>query len=192
MSASRTPNYSSDSFLITACRNGDRNAQEALFRKHYSAALHLAGCYTRSQQDAEDIASEAFYNVLNIIAQGAGPLEHFRAYLFTAIRNLCAKNSSTSSRVVVVELEAILELENGRSDPWTDDGAAQHVLADEMLRGAFENLPRRWQLALWHVIVLGTPRSDVAEILHISPNAFAALYGRAKRGLREQAAGYHR
>ena len=50
---------------------------------------------------------------------------------------------------------------------------------------AFQELPERWQLVLWHTEIEGQPPAAVAPLLGLSPNATAALAVRAREGLRQ-------
>ncbi|MBX6749318.1 MAG: sigma-70 family RNA polymerase sigma factor [Micromonosporaceae bacterium] len=166
-----------DGELITAARAGDEQAYAELYRRHASAALRFARSLTGHAADADDLVAEAFTRVLAALRSGNGPAEAFRPYLLSALRNAFYDGARRSGREHPVE-----EL-----TPWVpvvDPTAA----ADErrLIARAFQDLPERWQLVLWHTEVEGEQPADIAPLLGISANAVAALAYRAREGLRER------
>ena len=77
----------SDAELISAVRGGDVSSYGDLFARHREAATRLARQLV-SNSDADDLVSEAFAKVLNVLLAGGGPDVAFRAYLLTAVRRL--------------------------------------------------------------------------------------------------------
>ena len=170
----------SDSELIAAARAGDEQAYAELYRRHASAALRFARSLTGHSADADDLVAEAFTRVLAALRGGNGPAEAFRPYLLSAVRNAFYDNARRSAREQPVE-------ELTPVAPWVpfvDPAAA----ADErrLIATAFQDLPERWQLVLWHTEVEGEQPADIAPLLGISANAVAALAYRAREGLRER------
>src|SRR5689334_9766148 len=76
-----------DAELIERVRCGDLDAYTALFRRHYDVALRQARRLTDAHA-AEDLVSEAFTKVLDLLRRGRGPDRAFRAYLLTTVRRL--------------------------------------------------------------------------------------------------------
>ena len=56
---------------------------------------------------------------------------------------------------------------------------------------AFQSLPERWQLVLWHLEVEGQKPADIAPLLGISANSVSALAYRAREGLRQAFVSMH-
>ena len=78
----------SDPILIAAVREGDYPAFGVLFSRHAGAARTVARQYISDASDVEDVVSEAFAKVLEVLQRGGGPDVAFRAYLFTVVRRL--------------------------------------------------------------------------------------------------------
>src|SRR5680860_1809169 len=76
-----------DPELISRVREGDVAAYGILFSRHVDPATRLARLLI-GQSDADDLVSEAFVKVLNVLIGGGGPDVAFRAYLLTAVRRL--------------------------------------------------------------------------------------------------------
>ena len=80
-------------------------------------------------------------------------------------------------------------------DQDSDDGRAGETAATEevveakqdrdLMLTAFQSLPERWRLVLWHTAVEGRKPAEVADVLELTPNGVAALAYRARDGLRE-------
>lgn len=166
----------SDAELIARLRSGDNTAYETLWQRHVGAALRLGRRIAPG--DAADLVSEAFLAVYDRIrVQGAGPDTHFRAYLFTTMRNMAVRMHAARNRI---ELDPDIEVVDER-DPLL-------LLLDEddarLLLRSFRSLPVRWQRVLWLSEVAGVARPAIARELRIRPNAVSALHRRAKAGLR--------
>src|SRR6478752_1857548 len=76
-----------DPELISRVRDGDVDAYGALFARHVDSATRLARMLVGGP-DSDDLVSDAFVKVLNVLLAGGGPDVAFRAYLLTAVRRL--------------------------------------------------------------------------------------------------------
>ena len=182
MSATQAPGTvldRSDADLISAVRAGDLESYGELFARHQESARRLALQLTRGSGDAEDLVSDAFAKVMEVLQRGGGPDEAFRAYLLTSVRRLHVDRTRVTSRVQATDDIAAYDA----GVPFHDSAVAgfDHEAAAE----AFASLPERWQLVLWHTEVEGAKPAEVAPLLGISPNSVAALAYRAREGLRE-------
>ncbi|HEX2896202.1 MAG TPA: sigma-70 family RNA polymerase sigma factor [Marmoricola sp.] len=168
----------SDAELISSVRGGDVSAYGDLFARHRDAATRLARQLVRGP-DADDLVSEAFAKVLNVLLAGGGPDVAFRAYLLTAVRRLHVDKVRATSRATPTD----------DLTPYEDP----EPFADTVIAGfeggaaakAFASLPERWQLVLWHLEVEGQKPADVAPLLGMSANSVSALAYRAREGLRQ-------
>jgi len=170
----------SDAHLLERVRSGDRDAYGDLYLRHEPAATSLARYLTRSDHEADDVVADAFARVLRAIDGGAGPTEAFRPYLLTAVRRTVWRRSEDAGRHRLVGSDDEAEMLDLRLAVEPED----HTDEGLVLR-AFQNLPERWQLVLWHTEIEGQPPAVVAPLLGLSPNATAALAVRAREGLRQ-------
>ena len=167
----------SDADLITSVRNGAIGAYGELYRRHAPAALaharKLGWC------DADDMVSEAFIKVLQVLLRGNGPDSRFRAYLFTTLRHLGYDR---------VRRELTMR-------PWPDmtplvaavTPADVATREDEYRRvaAAFGRLSRRWQRVLWLTEIGRQSMADTAKAMGTNTSALHALVSRARIGLRK-------
>jgi RNA polymerase sigma factor (sigma-70 family) len=168
----------SDAELISSVRGGDVSAYGDLFARHRDAAIRLARQLV-SAPDADDLVSEAFAKVLNVLLAGGGPDVAFRAYLLTAVRRLHIDKVRATSRATPTD--DLTPYEN--PEPFADTVIAG--FEGGAAAKAFASLPERWQLVLWHLEVEGQKPADVAPLLGMSPNSVSALAYRAREGLRQ-------
>jgi RNA polymerase sigma factor (sigma-70 family) len=178
--ADLAPEGPSDADLLLRVRDGDQNAYGELYVRHEPAATSLARYLTRSNHEADDVVADAFARVLRAIKGGAGPTEAFRPYLLTAVRRTVWRHSEEANHHRLAASEDEAEMIDLRLAVEPEDRTDEGII----LR-AFQDLPERWQLVLWHTEIEGQPPAQVAPLLGLSPNATAALAVRAREGLRQ-------
>jgi len=167
-----------DSDLIGLVRAGDASAYAVLYDRHRQPAMRLAHSLTAPDR-AQDLVSEAFAKVLDVLGRGLGPNESFRAYLFTTVRNVHLNAIRAGQRERLVD-----DYDASGADLAVDDGL--DGLADRSaIARAFKRLPERWATVLWLTAVENRPLHEVGRLMGIEPNAVAALSHRAREGLRQ-------
>jgi len=164
----------SDTELLTLSREGDAGAFGALWERHRLPAL-VAAQNIAPTLDADDLVSDAYLKVFELIQQGKGPTGAFRPYLYRVISSLAA-DRFRSPETQSANLEEIPDL--GEVGPWEEGSFDLNAAAR-----AFESLPERWQSVLWYTEVEGLPPREIAPLLGISANSVSALAVRAREGL---------
>ncbi|WP_332644891.1 sigma-70 family RNA polymerase sigma factor [Aeromicrobium sp.] len=167
-----------DAELITRYRAGDDTAASVLFARHHDPAVRFAAKLA-GRNSADDLAAEAFSQVLAALRNGRGPDVAFRAYLITSVRNAYINSSKRDGRLTWVD-----DHESTSSLTTTADETALRS-ESTLLAQAFATLPERWQTVLWHTSVENDSTAEVGRLLGISPSAVAALAYRAREGLRQ-------
>ncbi|MBL1087565.1 sigma-70 family RNA polymerase sigma factor [Streptomyces actinomycinicus] len=164
-----------------------RAADEAfaeMYRRHQGAVLAYARTCCRDPHTAEDLAAESFTQTLRAVRAGTGPDAAWRPYLLSVVRHTAAQWMSTSRRVQLSQdFHAWAE---HLSAPGSDVEQAMLESEDRSLViRAFQSLPERWQLVLWHTEVEREPADAVGIMLGITPSGVSSLAQRAREGLRE-------
>lgn len=167
-----------DIHLIERTREGCTDAFGELYARYEHSALRLAR-HLGQREESDDVVSEAFARIFDLLQRGKGPQEAFRAYLYTAIRNESARRARAVQRVRPTDDDAVID----RAVDLGDAGVDQ--FERESVRAAYESLPVRWRTVLWQLDVEGHKPQDLADDLGISPNSVSALVYRARSGLRE-------
>jgi RNA polymerase sigma factor (sigma-70 family) len=168
-----------DGELLARVRGGEQSAFAELWARYEPDARSFARYLTRSPHETDDVVAEAFAKVLRAIHGGAGPTENFKPYLMTAIRRTWWRRT---------EQRPDIPLDDGNDVRPPGSATVEQELADEEFDGAagraLRSLSPRWQTVLWHTEIEGRSSAEVGELLGLSPNAAAALIGRAREGLR--------
>ncbi|HSE71915.1 MAG TPA: sigma-70 family RNA polymerase sigma factor [Nocardioidaceae bacterium] len=168
----------SDAELISRVRGGDVAAYGELFSRHVDAANRLSRQLVRGP-DVDDLVSEAFAKVLQVLQGGGGPDVAFRAYLLTSVRRLHVDRMRAGAKTQPSDDMAQFDVGIPFQDPAVAD------FDNSAAARAFASLPERWQLVLWHLEVEGQKPADVAPLLGMSANSVSALAYRAREGLRQ-------
>ncbi len=168
-----------DADLIAASRTGDSESFAELFRRHRGAVRAVAMRHVRSASEADDLTSEAFAKVFELIKEGRGPDAFFRAYTCTAVSRLAYAHIDRSHRDVLTDEPDLFE---DPSQRYVDPVMA--AFESTVVSKAFVSLPERWQAVLWYSEVDGLRPAAIAPFLGLSPNGVSALLLRAREGLR--------
>lgn len=167
-----------DGELLALTRSGNQEAFAALFSRYSYAALRLAR-HLGQKEESDDVVSESFAQVFDLISRGKGPDRAFRAYLFTTVRHECARRAKARRRVMPTDdqdqIDTAVDFGGGRLD----------MFERTAIRAAYESLPPRWRTVLWHLDVEGRKPHELGPLLDLSPNSVSALVYRARSGLRE-------
>ena len=169
----------SDAELITAVRSGDTAAFATLFTRHSAAARGLARSLARDHAEADDLVSESFTKILQILRDGGGPDTAFRPYLYTTLRRVAYDRTRANQRVQPTDNLAAYD----PGVPFVDPALAG--LEKSIVAKAFASLPERWQAVLWHTEVEGLTPAQVGPLLGLTANGVSALAYRAREGLRQ-------
>lgn len=166
---------SSDGELLDACRAGDTDAFATLWDRHRGAALTAARGLGPGL-DADDLVSEAYLKIFELVVDGRGPHGAFRPYLYQVIRTVAVDRYRSPERASA-ELDQIPDLHE--AGPWEDNAFDLNAASE-----AFASLDERWQAALWYTEVERLPPRQAAPLLGLTANAAAALAVRARDALR--------
>ncbi|MGW4469210.1 sigma-70 family RNA polymerase sigma factor [Nonomuraea sp. NPDC004354] len=169
----------SDADLLGTARAGNAAAFGELWQRHVGAARSLARQLVRGEDAVEDVVAESFTKIIDLVGRGGGPEAAFRPYLLTVVRRTVYDRGRVESRQVTTgEIEAF-----DPGVPFVDPALAG--LERSLVARAFQSLPERWRLVLWHTEVEGAKPAEIAPMLGLSANGVAALAYRAREGLRQ-------
>lgn len=161
-----------DGELLHRVRAGDDAAFGALYARHAAAVRAYAARYGAAGSDADDLAAEAFFRVLQTVRKGSGPVRHARGYLITVARRVAAEWAARRREVPLADEDLPV------AEPAVDR------VERALITAAFASLPERWRAVLWRVEVQGERPAVVAGSFGLTANATAALARRARQGLR--------
>ena len=166
--------HATDGELLDACRGGRTEAFAPLWERHRRAGI-VAARNLAPGLDAEDLVSEAYLKIYELVVDGRGPTGAFRPYLYQVVKSVAADRLRSPERASE-QLDEIPDLTE--AGPWEDNAFDLNATAQ-----AFSSLGERWQAVLWYTEVEGLPPREAAALLGISPNGVSALAGRAREAL---------
>lgn len=169
-----------DEQIIQACIDGNRIAQEKLYKKFASQMLGVCLRYTNSYDEAEDILQEGFIKVFlnleNFRKEGSFEGWIKRIMINTALNHYHQnkKNLENKDFDEIKEIEIIDE----------DDEIEIPYSEDEMLE-AFQNLPDGYKTVFNLYVFEDFKHKEIADQLNISVNTSKSQLSKARTYLQK-------
>ena len=167
-----------DNDLVLLTRQGSEEAYAALYIRYVYSARRLAR-HLGQREESEDVVADSFAQILDLLQRGKGPDRAFRSYLFTTIRHESGRRAKANKRVMPTDDQSQIDSAVPFAAGQLDD------FEKTAIRAAYESLPERWRMVLWHLDVEGRKPQELAPLLGLQPNSVSALVYRARSGLRE-------
>jgi RNA polymerase sigma-70 factor (ECF subfamily) len=172
-----TGGNAADDELMRRIGAGDAGAARIVVSQHLPALVALARHMLKSDNEAEDIAQEAFVRLWKQAPQWQPGRALIRTWLRRVAGNLCIDRMRARRGVPL--------------DPGDDWPVAprQQALAEERqlierVEAALARLPERQRLALTLSHYQGLSQIEAAEAMEISVEALESLLARARRALK--------
>jgi len=167
--------------LIDRARAGDRDAQEALVRRHLGEVFDLAWRIIGDRDVAQDAAQEAIISALGALHRFRGDAS-FRTWLLRITVNAAKTQFRRQSRRREVKLNLAADVRTEELDP-----AAETMLRAEAGRvaGLLGQLPPKQRMAVVLRVNRGLSYAEVGEILDCSEGAARVNYHLGVKRLRE-------
>jgi RNA polymerase sigma-70 factor (ECF subfamily) len=147
--------------FIKGCRNGDRKAQEAIYRHLFPEAIKIAMRYARDEMEARDILNKAFFKALTKIDSFKGDGSNFFGWLKRIIINeaLDLKRAATFRQ----SFEPIEhETTDYSTDPFKDKEGYDDIIA------LIQKLPASSSCVFNLFAIDGYSHKEIAQSLGIS------------------------
>ena len=172
-----------DRILVERMRTGDRDAFDALLRRHYRTSFAVALGVLGKRDDAEDVCQDAWVRVAERIDElrDAG---HFRAWMLQIVRNL-ARNHLAAAKVRASEPQEVAEsLPGGEPSP-----SAERILLRILLEEALSLLGEAQRTVVLLHDLEGWSHKEIAAHLGISEVMSRQHLHQARKRLRRHLAG---
>ncbi len=151
------------------------------FRKYYRSLCYFALEIVGVEETSEDVVQHVF---TRIISTGVAfeSEDHFRSYIYNAVRNASLSALSSSRRNSHDDLESSADIPSDNGD---SDCAIIRAEMIRMIREAIDTLPPRYKSVFMLAYVEGLKNDEIAERLGISVNTVKVIRQRAKQRMRE-------
>lgn len=163
--------------MITACIQGERSAQYALYKQYSKAMYNICYRITNDPEDAQDVLQEAFLSAFKKLQSFKGE-SSFGAWLKRIVVN-ASINHVKKKRILYMPIEGH-EAEIG-----TDIQDEDLILEIDRVKDAIQNLPDGFRTVLSLYLFEGYDHREIASILGITESTSKSQYNRAKKRLKE-------
>jgi RNA polymerase sigma-70 factor, ECF subfamily len=176
-----------DGTLVERVRGGDVAAFEPLVEKYRQRVYRLAFNVLRNQEDAWDVAQEAFIKAYKALPAFRGQ-SAFYTWLFRIVMNVAhdkARQRGAQGRAFGTERVTEEEWERTMPDPGEDPGAAA-VRAEQRARitQALETLPEHHRAIIMLSDLEGLSYREIADVLSIPMGTVMSRLHNARKRLR--------
>lgn len=168
-----------DAELLAQARTGDSEAFGILYERHVTAARRLAYQLAATPRMADDVVSEAFGRMLDVLVRGGGPSTAVRPYVLTAVRQVSYDRGRSGRDQLQADEATLPDPDQLLVDP------AFAGLETALIARAYQSLPERSRAVLWHIEIERDAPADIAPLLGLTRNGVAALGRRAADDLRQ-------
>ncbi len=176
-----------DGVLVERVRGGDVAAFEPLVEKYRQRVYRLAYNVLRNQEDALDVAQDAFIKAYKALPSFRGQ-SAFYTWLFRIVMNVAhdkARQRGAAGRAFGTERVTEEEWERTMPDPGEDPGAAA-ARAEQRARitQALETLPEHHRAIIMLSDLEGLSYREIADVLNIPMGTVMSRLHNARKRLR--------
>lgn len=165
--------------LLHGCRNNERLAQEGLFRRFYAFAMSIALRYSRDEQDAGDIMSQAFVKIFKSIHSFDSSKGSLHAWIKKIVSNEGLDHIKARSRFSAnVELEKV-------DEPQVNNAALEEMGAEEIME-IVKKLPPATHAVFVLYAIEGYNHRGISEKTGISEGTSKWHLSEARKFLQKQ------
>jgi len=166
----------SDEELMLSAGRGDLDAFEQLVLRHQHSAWNAAYQFLGDAAEAEDIAQEAFLNILKS-APRYRPTASFRTYLYRVVTRLCLDRARKKHPAYTDEHDEMASRATSALDDLIKDER------DRAVRAALDSLPPAQRMAAVLRYYEGLSYADIGEAMENTVKGVERLLARARTGL---------
>jgi len=186
--------------LISASKEGDPTALDALVRAHQDRVYGFAMRMCRNVEDAKDVLQETFLGAIRSIREFREESK-FSTWLYRIASNACLKKRRRGVHDPTPEQELSLDELMPRADAegrkpeipdWSEDaeGALLRGELSERMEAAIDKLPKAYKIVLVLRDVEGLSAEDTAQAVGLSVAAVKSRLHRARVFVRRELSDY--
>jgi RNA polymerase sigma-70 factor (ECF subfamily) len=169
----------SDSLLIEQCKESNRKAQMALYKRYCDGMFIIAQRYLKDRAAAEDAMQEAFIKAFQKLNQFKGDVT-FGSWLKRIVINTCLDTIKARKMELYSINEEVMHIADN-DDDWQVSDEVTYVEVTQ----AIEKLPHNYRTVVQLYLLEGYDHQEISDILDISENASRTNLHRGKLQLKE-------
>ena len=168
----------SEKQLIEGCLDGNRKAQEELYRLYSGKMMGLCLRYVGNRETARDLLQDGFVKVFTSLNKysGTGAFDAWIRMIFVnvALEHLRKKDFLNDT----VELDNMIAI--------TEDNTTISNLSAAMIMELVQQLPSGFRTIFNLYAIEGYSHKEIGDKLHISESTSRSQYARAKQWLKKR------
>lgn len=165
-----------DTALIARSMEGDRLAQNRLYKRYSRSMFNICYRMTNSYDDAEDVLQEAFISAFKNLRSYKGNAT-FGAWLKRIVINK-AVNLLKKKQIKFVAMTADIP-------EYPEPDLTEDALNINRIKQAVKQLPDGYRIVFSLYLIEGYDHSEIAEILGISASTSKSQFNRSKKKLKQ-------
>ncbi len=177
----QTGQKSIHTYLILKSQEGDRRAQNELFKLYANAMYNICRRMMGDEDDAKDVLQDAFVHAFTKI-KGLRNADTFSAWIKRIVINHCI-NALKKKNLAVSDMDEAVDI----PDEFHDSGSNTEVIkyeAQKILK-AIDRISEGCKTVLNLYLFEGFDHKEISQILNISESASKAQYSKAKAKVRK-------
>ncbi len=164
--------------LIKKCKEGDRRAQEELYRQYSPMLMGVCLRYASNKEEAEDFLQEGFIKIYANLYQYQ-PIGSFSGWLRKVVVNVALqKLRRKKTQFVDIEIDHLADPVESAENIFSQFGA-------KMLIRLIQQLPDGYRTVFNMYVIEGYSHKEIAAKLEISEATSKSQLSRAKAALRK-------
>lgn len=162
--------------LVNKCKDGDRSAQEYLYRKYSGILYGICLKYSRNKTEAEDNLHDSFMTIYDKIGQ----------FKFKGSFEGWIKRITVNTVLQKYRKETYLQVVNDNMKEEVDEDYAYEGIGLQTLLRHIQELPNKYRLTFNLYVLDGYTHKEISELLGTSPGTSKSNLARARRILKEK------
>ena len=175
----QTGQQSIHTYLILKSQEGDRRAQNELFKLYADAMYNICRRMMGDEDDAKDVLQDSFIHAFTRI-KGLRNIDTFSAWIKRIVINHCL-NALKKKRITVSDIDK----EGDFADMEVEDNQQEIKYEANKVLEAIDKISEGCKTVLNLYLFEGYDHKEIAQILNISESASKAQYSKARMKVRK-------
>lgn len=178
-----------EKLLVSKAKAGDVAAFEQLIEAYQKKVYNLALRMTGNQEDAADLAQEAFIRVFRSIS-GFKEQSSFSTWIYRITTNVCLDEIRKRKNRKVISIDEDIHMDDGEmkrqivSDDPLPDKMAERAELRNIVNDAINSLPEDQKVVITLRDLNGLSYEEIAQVLGIPGGTVKSRINRARQALR--------
>ncbi|MFN8421640.1 MAG: sigma-70 family RNA polymerase sigma factor [Anaerolineae bacterium] len=179
------PDIETEDRLLALARRGSQQAVSEIYERYFPSVYRFVRLHLESQHEAEDIAADVFFQLVDHLGKPSGPRQSLRGWLFRIARHEVYRHYGRQQKMPTVTLDEWLPASNfDETEGDLEIGIIRHASV-ERIRRLLRMLAPEQQEVLILRFSEELSLQETADMMNKSVSAIKSLQFRAVDTLRK-------